>query len=270
MNFFFSRGYFLSSVVAFQLSLSWKNEGAKKVHFRADYRRVFNNEMAEYRVVYVDVVYVKTDLSVKFLHLVPDHRNGHPYQNFTVQTFGIHLFILLFLFTNLLLLGSVPINCTIDFGDAHQQTNGTNRDQYYTAYFARNYTKYGQYNVSARCYNELSSNITQITRTIRRENMNRKMLIHYDLMETSTPTRFSLPSKEDYSFRHGSCLHLTSPITQAQMGLIWRRKTLEVIPTEVSTLTKNRARSTKFFFSLYLLVNISINLNVILFRYNHI
>lgn len=50
---------------------------------------MFNNEMAEYRVVYVDVVYVKTDLSLKFIHLSPDHLNGHSYQNFTVQTFGI-------------------------------------------------------------------------------------------------------------------------------------------------------------------------------------
>lgn len=47
-----------------------------------------NNEMAEYRTVYVDVVYVKTDLSLKFIHLSPDNYNGKSYQNFTVQTFG--------------------------------------------------------------------------------------------------------------------------------------------------------------------------------------
>jgi hypothetical protein len=47
-----------------------------------------NNEMAEYRTVYFDVVYVKTDLPLKFIHLSPDNRNGHTYQNFTVQTFG--------------------------------------------------------------------------------------------------------------------------------------------------------------------------------------
>ncbi len=47
-----------------------------------------NNEIAEYHTVYVDVVYVKTDLPLKFLHLSPDHQNGHSFQNFTVQTFG--------------------------------------------------------------------------------------------------------------------------------------------------------------------------------------
>ncbi len=73
------------------MNLSWKNEGSKKVQFRADYRRMVNNEIAEYRTVYVDVVYVKTDLPLKFLHLSPDNRDGHPYQNFTVQTFGILL-----------------------------------------------------------------------------------------------------------------------------------------------------------------------------------
>ena len=70
------------------MNLSWKNEGSKKVQFRADYRRMVNNEMAEYRTVYVDVVYVKTDLPIKFVHVSPDNRDGHSYQNFTVQTFG--------------------------------------------------------------------------------------------------------------------------------------------------------------------------------------
>lgn len=47
-----------------------------------------NNEMAEYRTVYVDVVFVKTDLALQFVHLSPDNRDGQTYQNFTVQTFG--------------------------------------------------------------------------------------------------------------------------------------------------------------------------------------
>jgi len=47
-----------------------------------------NNEMAEYRTVYVDVVYIKTDLPLQFVHFTPDNRNGHTYQNFTIQTFG--------------------------------------------------------------------------------------------------------------------------------------------------------------------------------------
>lgn len=72
----------------FKVSLSWKDEGAKRVQFRADYRRVVNGEMSEYRTVYVDVVYVKTDLPLKFIHFSPDNRNGHFYQNFTVQTYG--------------------------------------------------------------------------------------------------------------------------------------------------------------------------------------
>jgi len=44
--------------------------------------------MAEYRTVYVDVVYIKTDLPLKFIHLSPDSPNDQTYQNFTVQTFG--------------------------------------------------------------------------------------------------------------------------------------------------------------------------------------
>ncbi len=71
-----------------KVNLSWKNEGAKKVQFRADYRRMVNSEMAEYRTVYVDVVFIKTDLPLQFVHISPDNRNGHTYQNFTVQTFG--------------------------------------------------------------------------------------------------------------------------------------------------------------------------------------
>jgi hypothetical protein len=47
-----------------------------------------NNDMAEYRTVYVDVVFIKTDLPLQFVHFSPDNRNGHPYQNFTIQTFG--------------------------------------------------------------------------------------------------------------------------------------------------------------------------------------
>lgn len=134
---------------------------------------------------------------------------------------------------SLLFLGSVPINCTVDYGDGNRQTNGTSRHQYYTAYFARNYTRYGQYNVTARCYNDRSANKTQITRTIRREKMNAKMIIHENLMETDSASRFNLISREDYSFRHASCLHLTNMITNDKMKLIWRRKTLEVIPNDV-------------------------------------
>jgi len=70
------------------VNLSWKNEGAKKVQFRADYRRMVNNDMSEYRTVYVDVVYIKTDLPLKFVYLSPDNHNGDTYQNFTLQTFG--------------------------------------------------------------------------------------------------------------------------------------------------------------------------------------
>ena len=68
--------------------MSWKNEGPKRILFRADYRRMVKNENAEYRIVYIDVVYVKTDLPLQFIRLSPDNRNGEPYQNFTVQTFG--------------------------------------------------------------------------------------------------------------------------------------------------------------------------------------
>ncbi len=141
------------------------------------------------------------------------------------------------MFINFFFLGSVPINCTLDFGDGHRQTNGTNRHQYYTAYFSQNYTRYGEYNVSIRCYNELSINTTQITRYIRREKMNKKMIKFENIMETSTPTRFNLISYDDYSFRHSSCLYLRNTITNEKIKLIWRKKTLEVIPTEVMNRT---------------------------------
>ena len=68
--------------------MSWKNEGAKKVQFRADYRRMVHKETAEYRTVYVDVVYVKTDLPLKFIDISPSSPNYQSYQNFTVQTYG--------------------------------------------------------------------------------------------------------------------------------------------------------------------------------------
>lgn len=63
--------------------------------------------------------------------------------------------------------------------------------------------------------------------------MNRKMILYHDLMETSMATRFNLFSREDYSFRHSSCLHLRNPITQEKIPLIWRKKSLEVMPIEV-------------------------------------
>ena len=75
-------------ITAGVVNLSWKNEGAKKVQFRADYKRMVNYEMAEYRTVYVDVVYIKTDLPLQFVHFSPDSRDGQSYQNFTIQTFG--------------------------------------------------------------------------------------------------------------------------------------------------------------------------------------
>ncbi|CAF3690154.1 unnamed protein product, partial [Rotaria socialis] len=170
---------------------------------------------SEYRTVYVDVVYVKTDLPLKCVHLSSDNRDGHPYQNFTVQTYG-----------------SIPINCTIDFGDGDRKTNVTNRHQYYTAYFSKNYTRYGQYNISTQCYNELSVNTARIIRTVRRENMNKKMIIHKNLAETSEATRFYLTSRDDYACQHTSHLRLRNAITNETMKLIQRKKMLEVIPDE--------------------------------------
>ncbi len=79
-------------------------------------------------------------------------------------------------------------------------------------------------------------NSTQIIRTVRREKMNKKMIIYKDLMETSEATRFNLLSHEDYSFRHANCLHLRNTITDENMKLIWRKKSLEVIPTEVKKI----------------------------------
>ncbi|CAF4701930.1 unnamed protein product [Rotaria sp. Silwood1] len=204
------------------LSLSWKNEGIKKVQFRADYRRPVNDETAEYHTINVEVVHIKTDLPLKFIHLSPNNYNGYTYQNFTVQTYG-----------------SIPINCTIDFGDGHRQTNVSTRHQHYTGYFSRNYTRYGQYNVSIQCYNQRSFNTTQITRTIRREKMNKKMIIYKNLIESSTTIRFNLISYEDYSFRHTNCLHLRNTITNEKMKLIWRKTTLEVIPNEPLPIGKH-------------------------------
>ena len=209
-------------ITAGVVNLSWKNEGAKKVQFRADYRRMVNGEMAEYRTVYVDVVFVKTDLPLQFVHLSPDSRDGQSYQNFTVQTFG-----------------SIPINCTLDYGDGEKQTNGTSRHQYYTAFFARNYTRFGQFNVTARCSNERSANFTSLIRHVRREKMTRKQMIQKELTETPVISRFNLFSREDFAFRHESCLALRHVSTNDKMKLIYRKKSLEVIPNEVKKISRN-------------------------------
>jgi hypothetical protein len=63
--------------------------------------------------------------------------------------------------------------------------------------------------------------------------MNRKMIIYKDLVETPTASRFNLISHEDYSFRHANCLYLRNMITDEKMKLVWRKKTLEIIPNEV-------------------------------------
>jgi hypothetical protein len=63
--------------------------------------------------------------------------------------------------------------------------------------------------------------------------MSKKMIIYKDLMEAPTASRFNLISREDYSFRHASCLNLKNMITNEKMKLIWRKKTLEIIPNEV-------------------------------------
>ena len=65
--------------------------------------------------------------------------------------------------------------------------------------------------------------------------MDKKMILHKDLMETPTAARFNLISSEDFSFRHASCLYLRNVITDEKMKLIWRKKTLEIIPNEVES-----------------------------------
>ena len=64
--------------------------------------------------------------------------------------------------------------------------------------------------------------------------MTKKMLIYEDLMETSSITRFNLPTHEDFSFKHASCLTLRDMATNEKMKLIWRKKTLEIIPNDVN------------------------------------
>lgn len=130
--------------------------------------------------------------------------------------------------------GSIPINCTLSFDDKNQQTNGTNREQYYTAHFAHNYTRYGEYNVSVECYNELSRNKTQILRRIRRSNMTLQDVIYANLGESIDAARFNLISQSDYYFSHSQCLTLRDMISNDTMPMIWRKKTLEIIPTKVS------------------------------------
>lgn len=129
--------------------------------------------------------------------------------------------------------GSVPINCTIDFGNGQRQSNGTTRDQYYTVHFSRNYTTYGEYNVTCRCFNELGVNTTQITRNIRREGMRKKILKFVYIMETPTATIFHIIINEGFLYRHPSCLHLSNIMADDNMRVLWRRKTLEVIPNKV-------------------------------------
>jgi hypothetical protein len=98
--------------------------------------------------------------------------------------------------------------------------------------------------------------------------MNRKMIIYKDLMETIIPTRFNLISKDDYSFRHSNCLHLRNTITNEIIKLIWRKKTLEIIPTNVNIEYIQSMVVVVFLFSRYQLENICINLNVIQCLYN--
>lgn len=64
--------------------------------------------------------------------------------------------------------------------------------------------------------------------------MDRKSMISENLMETSEASRFNLVSREDFSFRHTSCLQLRNMITDDKMKLIWRKKLLEVIPNDVN------------------------------------
>ena len=71
------------------MSLSWKSEGRKTIIFRADYRRPVNEIYTEYRTVHIDVVFVKTDLLLEYVHLSPATPNGHQYQRFIVQTLGL-------------------------------------------------------------------------------------------------------------------------------------------------------------------------------------
>ena len=156
---------------------------------------------------------------------------------------------ILLLCNSLFIQGSVPINCSLDYGDGHRQTDGTNREQYFTAHFSQDYTRYGQYNVSIRCFNALSANTTQITRTIRREKMNGKMVIYKNLMKTSDTTRFNLISREDYSFRHMNCLTLRNTITDQRMKLIWRKYLLEIIPTEVRRTQEDCVHALEFSFA---------------------
>lgn len=227
----------------FKVNLSWKNEGSKKVHFRADYRRMVNGETAEYRTVYVDVVYVKTDLPIQFVNLSPGTPNGISFHNFTVQTFG-EFSVARKLSENprenvFFPSGSIPINCSMNFGDGHKQINGTSRDQYYTAFFSRNYTRHGQYNVSVRCYNERSSKTISFIRTVRPENLRRKQIIEKDLSFAPSPTRFILPSREDFFFSQPNCLTLRNLVTAEQLQLIWRKKNLEIIPENVTKSDSN-------------------------------
>lgn len=77
--------------------------------------------------------------------------------------------------------------------------------------------------------------------------MNKKMIIYKDLMETLIPTRFYLNSNDDYSFRHSNCLELKNTITNEKMKLIWRKKILEIIPTEVNQ-KRERHKTVSFCF----------------------
>lgn len=70
--------------------------------------------------------------------------------------------------------------------------------------------------------------------------MKQKMIIYKDLMETPTATRFNLLSHEDYSFRHTSCLYLKNMVTNEKMKLIWRKKSLEIIPNETFKYYTNK------------------------------
>ena len=127
----------------------------------------------------------------------------------------------------------MPFNCTVNFADGHRQTNEMNLHQLYTAYFTHKYTRVGQYNITVECANQRSTKTAYLIRSIARQNLTDKIIIHKELLESLTASKFQLASRDDFSLSNSDCLQLRNMITDQKMKVLWRNKTLDIISKQV-------------------------------------
>ena len=128
----------------------------------------------------------------------------------------------------------------MNYGDGFRQTKTTNRHQFYTTYFTHNYTHVGQFNVAIECTNQKGTKKAQVTRTILRQNLGKKIILRKIILESLTASKFQMVSRDDFSFLNIDCLHLRNMITNDQMKVFWRNKTLEIISHQVNYSEKKK------------------------------